>query len=1178
MKKLLLGFFTLMSFLFAPPAFSMQQMIVGGVGSSGTVSNSVTHYISPVTQDRASSTTEANVQALSPISATFGSLNIRLSGSPGSGKSFLFTLRKNGADTTLTCTVADTNTTCSDTTHTVSMAPGDVFSVSSVPSGTPTARSPFISMVVDSASSTIASMYSTNSNGVNMSNSATRYCSINALLGGGFSATESQANVVIPQSGTIKNLYVNLQAAPGAGKSYTFTVRKNGSDTVVTTGAVTGASTTTGNDTTHSVTVAAGDVVTISIVPSGTPTATTVQIAVEFDSDKSSYFMLVANSISTTTDNTAARYLPLTGGWQGFQTSAANYANIQGPVYYIKRFFVNTPTAPDNGGGTQQYTVALYNQTAGAATAASCVISEAQTACNYTLPLVSAAAQANNFIFTPSGTPAVTTASVSIAATLDPTSIDFYASPSGGGAASCIDNSTNVCTLQRAIVVAATTTANIELANGTYACSTACVFDSTNLGATLSFFKASGATVTVGSTGSNYVFDIQPSMVSGNVTFNNIGITETDTDHSVANRAPEVNLTYTGSTITNSDASAGDFIYSPLDTTNTIAFTTGEDTVTNLKTGATTNTKVAQKIVPGANVTVNRAALKIKRRCGNKGTTCNQFVSGQSWDYRNNETLTVTIETDNAGAPSGTPVTNGTATTRKAFDVPYIADEWYSFTFPTNVSLTSGTTYWLVITGSYTASTTNYIEIDTDTGNGYAAGDSATFDGTNWTVATNNDLMFSIDRAHTRTLTLTGNTVTTRNYPIQSYWDDTITVDSNTITSTGGGILSLNATNQSPTADDAHKRVVVSNNVIDAQTDLSLFINMGVNTQALTWTGAVIAKGNTGTISLFSQPYEYIHKLLIYGNTMTVLYAGNVPFKLGKEVDGSDPQEIPYHPFDQVIIENNNFTFSAASHNHLFLLGIGSEGGIMINNTIRAPNSSGAGGGGWGIIDKASFWTIIGNKVYGPGPCIYFTNNHSISLYNTCETYDSSGSNAAILFRDHQDAIYGGTHGIPMFNFVENNVFISNGSYAGLTHCDNTNCSTGGGSTLGTGRTEPFWSNRIDNNLYYARNYSTTANMQIGSGTSLENVTLAEGIATARATWVSSTYSDKNSIAQYNDIQNSIIALPSGIDGINGIFTTADPNIIGKGTVSGTSIGGYQLAGSLASGPFGTQPFGDPRN
>lgn len=754
----------------------------------------------------------------------------------------------------------------------------------------------------------------------------------------------------------------------------------------------------------------------------------------------------------------------------------------------------------------------------------------------------------------------------------------YYASPGGGAAASCVDNGANVCTLQRAVTVAAGGTNTIECATGTYSITTALAFNATNTGANLTIQPASGATVTLGSSGSTTVIDIQATMISGDITFDGINITDSGADYSVNNSAPEVNVVYKNSTIINTDASQATAFRWQTDSTNEIVLETGEDTTTNLKTGATTNVKIAQKItVGGSNITINRAALKMQRRCGNIGTTCDEFVSGESWDYRNGDTLTVTIETDNAGAPSGTPVTNGTATTKLAFNVPYKSDEWESFTFASNVTLTASTVYWLVLTGSYTASTSNYIAVSTDTGGGYAGGGTSLFDGTNWSAETaGTDFLFGIDRAHTRNLTIQDNIITADGSAGFIGWSNTVTISRNTINDPDGGgfSFSVNGTNYWTVIDDYFKKVILEDNIFDIPG--GTLVSAGVQTLSFTYLNSLIIKGNTGEINILTQPKQYVRKLFIYGNTLTTNEDSYFLF-LGIETSGVDPMEINPVGFDQVVIENNDFTWQSTFINHMLLLAIGSEDGILINNTFRAPANSGSGSGGWGIIIKADRWTIIGNKFYGAGPAVYLTSNHSRVLYNTLESWDATGSNAALLFRSHQDQIYGGNHGIPKYNFVENNIFIGAGTYPGIRHCDTSVCGSGA-ATLGIGRTADFWSNRIDNNIYYSRGGGNQ--MQIGAGANAESVTEAEGISVARTAWQSSTYTDKNSISEYNDMSsnNSIIVSPSGIDGITYDFYTKDPNVIDKGTIQYSDIGVpqdiYQSSIRINSGKIRNAKFG----
>lgn len=75
--------------------------------------------------------------------------------------------------------------------------------------------------------------------------------------------------------------------------------------------------------------------------------------------------------------------------------------------------------------------------------------------------------------------------------------------------------------------------------------------------------------------------------------------------------------------------------------------------------------------------------------------------------------ITLTIQGDDAAAPDGSAITNGTATVLAAGTVSTTAG-WYVFTFPTPPTLADGTTYWAVLTPGYAGSDTDNVLVDTD--------------------------------------------------------------------------------------------------------------------------------------------------------------------------------------------------------------------------------------------------------------------------------------------------------------------------------------------------------------------------------------------------------------------------------------------------------------------------------
>lgn len=79
--------------------------------------------------------TEANLTYYFNRSGNISNLWVSCTGSPGAGVTYTFTVRKNNADTALSCTVVGTNTTGSNTGTSVAFSAGDVWSVSFATTG-----------------------------------------------------------------------------------------------------------------------------------------------------------------------------------------------------------------------------------------------------------------------------------------------------------------------------------------------------------------------------------------------------------------------------------------------------------------------------------------------------------------------------------------------------------------------------------------------------------------------------------------------------------------------------------------------------------------------------------------------------------------------------------------------------------------------------------------------------------------------------------------------------------------------------------------------------------------------------------------------------------------------------------------------------------------------------------
>jgi len=141
-------------------------------------------------------------------------------------------------------------------------------------------------------------------------------------------------------------------------------------------------------------------------------------------------------------------------------------------------------------------------------------------------------------------------------------------------------------------------------------------------------------------------------------------------------------------------------------------------TATELREGATTNNKLALRFTQSGARSIKRVALYLDKQ--------GSFTAGKK--------LTLTIETNNSGNPSGTAVTNGTSNTVDIDTEVSTTAGWVTFTFAKPVDLSDATVYHFVLAGDYTASATINVRWYSKTV--ASGGTFNTFDATNWAGVT----------------------------------------------------------------------------------------------------------------------------------------------------------------------------------------------------------------------------------------------------------------------------------------------------------------------------------------------------------------------------------------------------------------------------------------------------------
>jgi hypothetical protein len=272
--------------------------------------------------------------------------HIELANAPGLGKSYTFTVMKNGSPTALEVVIADTATAGTDAGHVDSFIPGDTVSLRATPSGTPGGTGNHYWNFQVSTGGGVAPLLT------GLSSPSTSLVSYGSMLAGhnaaaGWSSTESDLQVVIPSSGTLSNLYTNLSTAPGNSKTYTFTVMKNGSATTLEN-VLTGAAILSGSDTIHTVAVAAGDTLTIRSTPTSSPAGTTPAFGLTFTPNNTGENFMGFGSANAPSA-TVANYEQMLGiGNQAWAASESGRYMMPGPCT-LRGLSVKLITAPGVG-------------------------------------------------------------------------------------------------------------------------------------------------------------------------------------------------------------------------------------------------------------------------------------------------------------------------------------------------------------------------------------------------------------------------------------------------------------------------------------------------------------------------------------------------------------------------------------------------------------------------------------------------------------------------------------------------------------------------------------------------------------------------------------------------------------------------------------------------------------
>lgn len=353
------------AWLFLAASALAQQPIVGGSEgdvSAGSVAGGLGNYGSQIAAGAANDTNFPPI----PASGTIDKLYVALAVAPGAGNSRTFTLRKTGADQSLSCVIVDAATTCNDVSNSFSVTAGDVTFISISGSGSPSASSGqwSVKFTPTTADQTIV-MARHNLLG----NGATEYIATPQMNTMGASVIEADMLSIIG-TGAINAIYFSSNGSPGIGNSYVFAVSKNSSAQAVTCSV--SAGTTTCNDTAHSFSTLDGDTITIQNAQTGSPGLIRGGFGYRFTptTPKNFYF----SGGSRLIDNGTTAYLS-PNGRVALVTAEANAVAVAPMAFYMTKIAILTG---DPSPGSRAFTLRVN----GADTALTCTVTSGNTTCS----------------------------------------------------------------------------------------------------------------------------------------------------------------------------------------------------------------------------------------------------------------------------------------------------------------------------------------------------------------------------------------------------------------------------------------------------------------------------------------------------------------------------------------------------------------------------------------------------------------------------------------------------------------------------------------------------------------------------------------------------------------------------------------------------------------------------
>lgn len=317
------------------PAVVLNQILIGGI--SDDLNSAATEY-NTIFGGSVWNGTASRIRNVFPCAGKLKNLRIWLSAAPTSTHSWTFTIMRNDTAMSLAVTISGTDVTGYNSTDSLTVLAGQYVQIRSTYSGTPSAAQARWSLEFNPTNTnyTVIGMGTETNQGDSQTQYMQAYGShVTWETAGG------NAYQIIPAAGTLSRMYVLTSAAPGAN-GLTLSLYRNGSAEALSVALTTEAS---GLDTTHSISVSAGDKVCIQSV-SGAITNSRIAVSMVFTPTTQGQIACLGGSDDP--PGTGENIYPIAAGstWNS-STNARRQLTAQDIT--LKNFYVSLWTGPGTG-------------------------------------------------------------------------------------------------------------------------------------------------------------------------------------------------------------------------------------------------------------------------------------------------------------------------------------------------------------------------------------------------------------------------------------------------------------------------------------------------------------------------------------------------------------------------------------------------------------------------------------------------------------------------------------------------------------------------------------------------------------------------------------------------------------------------------------------------------------